>query len=94
MASEYEEAYNAGKITQTVEYQDAYAFFKRAQAVHRELAPALRVKNAAPASEIDGHLAVLARALPGLAPPASPMPVERMKATVAVLAKLLASVSD
>jgi hypothetical protein len=94
IGTEYEEAYHAGKITQPVEYQDAYAFLRRAQAVHRDLAPSLRAKNPALAHEVDGQLAALARALPGLAPPASPMPAERMKAVVATLARSLTSVPD
>ena len=94
IATEYEEAYHAGKITQPVEYQDAYAFLRRAQAVHRDLAPSLRAKNPALAHEVDGQLAALARALPGLAPPASPMPAERMKAVAATLARSLTSVPD
>jgi hypothetical protein len=79
VASEYEEAYKAGKITQRVEYQDAYAFLRRAQAVHRDLAPSLRAKGPARARELDAQLAALARALPGLTPPASPMSAERMQ---------------
>ena len=94
VATEYEEAYKAGKITQLVEYQDAYAFFRRAQAVHRDLAPSLRAKNPAQAAELDAQLAGLARALPGITPPASPMSADRMKATTAALAKSLTSVSD
>jgi hypothetical protein len=94
MATEYEEAYKAGKITQVVEYQDAYAFFMRAQAGHRDLAPALRAKNPALAAELGRQFAALARALPGLTPPASPMPADRMQATVATLAKSLTSMSD
>jgi hypothetical protein len=94
MVSEYEEAYKSGKIAQIVEYQDAYAFFRRAQAVHRDLAPSLRAKNSALARELEGHLATLARALPGLTPPVSPMPAERMKAMVTALATALMSVSD
>ena len=94
MTTEHEEAYKAGKITQVVEYQDAYAFFKRAQAGHRDLAPALRAKNAALAAELDGQFAALARALPELTPPASPLPADRMRVTVAALAKSLTSISD
>jgi hypothetical protein len=89
VVTEYQEAYKAGKITQAVEYQDAYAFFRRAQAVHRDLAPALRTKNPALASELDGQMAALAQTLPGLTPPPSPMPADRMQATVAALAKSL-----
>ena len=44
-ATEYQEAYNAGKITRLVEYQDAYAFFMRAQAVQRDLAPRLSARG-------------------------------------------------
>src|SRR5262245_41178678 len=94
MATEYEEAYKAGKITQPVEYQDAYAFFTRAQAGHRDLAPALRAKNPALAGELDGHFAALAKALPGLTPPAAPMPADRMKATAKTMAKALVSAAE
>lgn len=79
MATEYDEAYKAGKITQMVEYQDAYAFFKRAQAAHRHLTPALRTKNPAMAGELDGQFAALAKALPGLTPPALPIPAAHMQ---------------
>jgi hypothetical protein len=94
VATEYEEAYKAGKITQLVEYQDAYGFFRRAQSVHRDLSPSLRAKNPARARELDAQLAGLARALPGLTPPASPMPADRMKATATALATSLTSVSE
>jgi hypothetical protein len=92
--TEYEEAYNAGKITQVVEYHDAYAFFTRAQVGHRDLAPALRAKTPALAAELDGQFAALARALPGLTPPPAPMPPDRMQATVAALVKSLTSIRD
>jgi hypothetical protein len=94
VADEYDEAYKSGKITQPIEYQDAYAFLRRAQAVHRDLAPSLRAKNPALASELDAQLTALARALPGLTPPASPMSAERLKATATSLAKSLSAVSD
>ena len=94
MATEYDEAYKSGRITQMVEYQDAYGFFNRAQAVYKGLAPALRGKNAELSRELETQLAALAKVLPGLAPPASPMPADRMQATAAMLAKALASVSD
>jgi hypothetical protein len=94
MATEYDEAYKAGKITQMVEYQDAYAFFKRAQAAHRHLTPALRTKNPAMAGELDGQFAALAKALPGLTPPASPIPAAHMQAMVAAMVKSLISASE
>jgi hypothetical protein len=94
LVTEYKEAYNAGKITQVVEYQDAYAFFKRAQAGHRDLAPALRAKNPALAAELDGQFAALARVLPGLTPPPTPVPADRIQATVAALVKSLTSIPD
>ena len=93
-ATEYEEAYKAGTITQPVEYQDAYAFFKRAQLMYRDLAPAIRAKNPGLVAELDGRMTALARALSGFAPPASPMPADHMRATAAALAKSLMAVSD
>src|SRR5262245_51869200 len=93
MVSEYEEGYKAGKITQIVEYQDAYAFFKRAQAGYRDLTPALRAKNPALAGELDGQFATLAKAFPGLTPPTPPMPADRMQTTVKSTAKSLVAAS-
>lgn len=94
MVTEYDEAYKAGKITQMVEYQDAYAFFTRAQAGHRDLAPALRAKNPSRAGELDRQFAALAKAMPGLMPPATPMPSDRMLATVTAMAKSLVSAAE
>src|SRR5262245_55893793 len=93
MVSEYEEGYKAGKITQIVEYQDAYAFFRRAQAGYRDLTPALRAKNPSLAGELDGQFATLAKGLPGLTPPTPPMPADRMQSTVKSMVKSLVAAS-
>lgn len=94
MVTEYKEAYNAGAIRQTVEYQDAYAFFERAQAGLRDLAPALRARDAALVAELDRQFEALAQGLPGLMPPASPMPADRMEGLVAAMVRSLESLSD
>ena len=94
MAEEYQEAYRAGTISQQVEYQDAYAFFKRAQALYRDLAPALRAAKPASVGELDKHFAALARALPSLTPPGTAMPADRLKETAAAAASVLRAVAE
>jgi hypothetical protein len=93
MSDEYQEAYRGGKITQQVEYQDAYAFFKRAQALYRNLTSALRTAKPAAVGELDGYFAGLARALPGLTPPDPALPADRLKQTAAAAASVLRDAS-
>jgi hypothetical protein len=46
------------------------------------------------AGELDGQFAALAKALPGLTPPASPIPAAHMQAMVAAMVKSLISASE
>ena len=73
MADEYDEAYKEGRITQVVEYQDAYGFFQRVQALYKELP--------ADARRADLEMATLARALSSREPPVTPMAASALRET-------------
>lgn len=83
IGKEYDEAYKNGKITQLVEYHDAYGFFVRSRALYRGLVFELRQASAGAASEADVRFTTLERALPGLTPPTSPMSMASLKDTLA-----------
>jgi hypothetical protein len=89
MVKEYDEGEKNGRITQLVEYHDAYGYFRRSQALYQELAPALKEASPRQAALADERLATLARALPGLAPPATVVQTAAMKETVAGLVQAL-----
>ena len=71
MAEEYDEAFKNGRITQVIEYQDAYAFFRRARMLYGALP--------AEARRADADVATLAKAFPSREPPAPPMPLDAVK---------------
>ena len=71
MADEYDEAFKDGRITQVVEYQDAYGFFRRAQALYKDLPPEAR--------RADADMAALSKALASREPPAVPMPAKTFR---------------
>lgn len=89
LVKEYEEGEKNGRITQVVEYHDAYGFFRRSQALYRELAPALREASAQKATVADERFASVARALPGLTPPAAPMSAAALKDAIMALVQAL-----
>jgi hypothetical protein len=86
---EYDEGEKNGRITQVVEYHDAYGLFRRSQALYRELAPALREASAQQAAVADERFASVARAFPGLTPPAAPMSTAALKDAVTALVQAL-----
>lgn len=90
--TEYDEAYKGGRITQQVEYQDAWAFFQRARALHRELAEPLRAAAPEAAKLVEERLAILGRNFSALAPPASPMPIAALREHVEALTRALEKV--
>jgi hypothetical protein len=92
LEKEYDEAYKQGKITQLVEYHDAYAFFARAQALYRDLVPALRQTSTSSAAAADERMALLGRAFPGLTPPTPPISVAALREHLAVLSRALDAV--
>ena len=92
LEKEYDEAYKEGAITQLVEYHDAYGFFARGRSLYRDLAPALRQVSASSAAIAEQRMAVLARAFPGLTPPASPMSLATLREHLAALSRALDAV--
>jgi hypothetical protein len=71
-AHEYDEAFDDGKIVETVEYQDAYGFVSVASEDYRGIAEQVKKKDAHGAEEIDEALESMQEAVPSNAPPASP----------------------
>lgn len=61
LVTEYEEGVKDGRVTQLVEYQDAYGFFKRAESLMRALAPVARAKNAPATQQLEDEMTTLAR---------------------------------
>lgn len=89
LVKEYEEGEKDGRITQLVEYHDAYGFFRRSQALYRDLAPALREASPQSAARADEQFAAVARALPGLTPPATPASTAALRKIVTDLVQAL-----
>ncbi len=93
VAEEYEEGFKEGKITQVVEYQDAYGFFRRTQTLYRSIAGPLRKKAPEAANEIEKSLAALSKGFAGVMPPATPLPAEQIKKEVLRVSTELSKVS-
>jgi hypothetical protein len=89
LAREYAEGVQDGRVTQVVEYQDAYGFFGRAQILARTLGPAARAKDAAAAQRVDDELATLARTFSAVGGPAVTLTVPQLQARVATLVSAL-----
>jgi hypothetical protein len=83
IGKEYDEAYKNGKITQLVEYQDAYGFFVRSRVLYQGLVFELRQVSPGATTEADVRFATLGRAFPGLTPPANPVSMVSLKETLA-----------
>jgi hypothetical protein len=94
VVEEYDEAVAQGKVVLEIEYQDAWSFLQRARARW----PALRerIARASPdvVTAVDARLGELARAMPGIAPPAAPVPADRVKAAVQAIADALGRIDD
>jgi hypothetical protein len=72
VAEEYDESFKDGRITQLVEYQDAYGFFRRARTLYDALP--------ADARRADADMTALAKALPSSRePPSPPMSAKTVK---------------
>ena len=89
LVKEYEEGEKNGRITQLVEYHDAYGYLQRSLAVYQSIAPALRQASPGKAAVVEERFAILARALPGLAPPATVMSTAAVAETVTTLVQAL-----
>lgn len=76
---EYAEGVKGGKVVEAVEYQDAYGFFHRAQALYRPIASQVRARAPKAAKEIDGALATLAKGFARVTPPPTSLAVEKVQ---------------
>jgi len=65
LVREYEEGVKDGRVTQVVEYQDAYGFFTRTQVLARAFGPAARATNQPAAQRLDETILSALRALGG-----------------------------
>jgi hypothetical protein len=83
VADEYDEAFKDGRITQVVEYQDAYGFFSRARALYDALPPSAR--------RADAEMTSLAKALASREPPKEPMPARDLRALTRRIGRALSS---
>jgi len=85
-ADEYDESMKSGRIVRPVEYQDAYGFLRRVQALYnRALALASQSATAS--------LEALVAAFPGVVPPEKPVPANQVRALMTeISAALTASV--
>jgi hypothetical protein len=79
LVEEYEEGVKDGRVTQVVEYQDAYGFFRRAQELSRTVDRAARAKNAAAAQRLQDEMAALARTFSVVSGPGLPLTVQQLK---------------
>src|SRR5262249_144805 len=89
LVKEYDEGEKNGRITQLVEYHDAYGYLQRSLALYQSIAPALRQASPGKAAVAEERCAILARALPGLAPPPTVMPTAAVAETVTTLVQAL-----
>jgi hypothetical protein len=71
LADEYDESFKDGRITQAVEYQDAYGFFRRARTLYDALPTDAR--------RADADMAALGKAFASREPPKTPMPAKTVK---------------
>lgn len=84
-AHEYEESVESGRVSEVVEYQDAYGLFSVARAIYEDLATSVRAAHAAEAGEIDEAFGRLTAAFPGVKPPAAAAAVEDVEKDAALI---------
>jgi len=94
VAEEYEEGFKEGKVTQVVEYQDAYGFFLRSQTLYRGIARPLGKKAPEVGNRIERSLAVLAKGFARVMPPSTPLSAAQIKEEVLRVSAELSRVSD
>ena len=75
IAEEYEDAIKNGRVTQPVEYQDAYGFSQRVKSLYESLP--------AEARTADADIASLSKALPSREAPKAPLAPKELKALTA-----------
>jgi hypothetical protein len=79
---EYAEGVTGGRVAESVEYQDAYGFFRRAQALYRPVAARVRTNVPEAAKKIERALATLAKGFTRVVPPATPLSAEKVQKEV------------
>jgi hypothetical protein len=72
-AEEYKEAVEGGRISNTIEYQDARGFVWHAESMIDSVAPALEKRDADAVKGVRAALAEMKKAFPGAMPPAAPV---------------------
>jgi hypothetical protein len=82
-ADEYEESIKSGRIVRPVEYQDAYGFVRRVQALCENV-PGVASPRATTVLER------LRAAFPGVMPPRKPVPASQVRALIGELTAVLA----
>ena len=83
---EYDEAVDDGKVVNVAEYQDAFGFLQRVQALTNQLADG---RQAGDRQQLTSLLKSLEGALPTIAPPASPVSPEVVNKEANALVALL-----
>jgi hypothetical protein len=86
---EYSEAVAEGRIVLEIEYQDAWGFFQRLQALWQGLRPLLTGSAAGTVATVDEQMALLGKAFPGIEIPTVPVAVERVAAALDAIAAAL-----
>jgi hypothetical protein len=82
VSEEYDEAFKDGRITQLVEYQDAYGFFRRARTLYDALP--------AEARRAELEMSTLGKAFPSSRePPSSPLPAKTVTELTGRIATML-----
>lgn len=84
-AHEYSEAVVDGAIVEVIEYQDAYAFIRRAHEEYGSIAAAVEAADADEADEIEEAFDALIAALPSVQSPSTMAPVEDIEAATALI---------
>ena len=79
-AGDYGEAFIDGALRNEVEYQDAAAFLRRALALWSEIDAPLAQRTPEAHRAVSAGLGELRRAMPGLRPPAAPVPAPEVDA--------------
>jgi hypothetical protein len=87
---EYGEAIADGRVVLEIEYQDAWGFFQRLRARWAALRTVLARSRADLVTIVDREMAVLGTAFRTIDTPNSPVPVERVTATLNAIASALA----
>jgi hypothetical protein len=85
---EYGEAIAEGRVVLEIEYQDAWGFFQRLEALWQGLRRQLK-GPAATVATVDEQMTLLRSAVPAIETPATPVAVERVKAALDAIAAAL-----